>query len=532
MNVENSLENGKANIGIFRSLPWWAILLAGLFVFLLSAGIRLFPLLTAPPKVSPDALEYLNIARHLDRGEGLVISIKAHMFDQEPVVRSTIGDRCFLYPAAVAAGLLLFPKSDDLLVARSVNLIFSSLAVTVSLFLFAGLFGWRVGGLAAILVAVNPTMVKNGIEPLSDQLFLLLALSALLLYTAQDTEHTLARWSPAAAGVVCALAQLTRPVGVVLLAVLLVGYLLRKRRRAAGWMMLGFLIVMSPYFWANWRQHGSPFYSVSAYNYTVGHYREGTWYGLDREQLSPWQFVSRNHQRVLKLVERKFVDNSKVVLNQLEPLLLFVLLLPRGAFRNSRGALIGYASLNFIAYSLSWAPVGAPRFLLPSYLLPIPFLLEAAARPRWMRLRKAGSFLLATAFVLAAGNSLVQDAVSYSRSFAAGKPTRFTEAYQQAALWLERETAPNEIVASNNPWEVNYRSNRPAVICPVFSKEEQIGPFLKRHEVRTVILFATSQDPRAEMLTTPAGREEVRLVSDAATDDLPLLIYRTTHESR
>jgi hypothetical protein len=502
------------------------LLLAGLLIFLLSAAVRL-PLLTAPSrKTTSDAVEYVNIARHLAEGEGLRISIKWHMLEARPVVRSAVGDRYFLYPLATASGLRLFPRSDALLIARSVNLVFSSLTAALSLFLFAGLFGWRVGGLAALLVALNAGMVRSGVDPLSDSLFLLLGLIALLLYSAREREPPPGKWRAGAIGAVCALAQFTRPVGVVLLAALVMGFLVRKRGREAGWALLGFLVVMSPYFWANWKQNGSPFYSATAYNYTVEHSREGTWFGLDREPLSSWQFITSNRGRVGELVKRKFAVNGHMLVSQLGALLLFAVFLSKGALRGSRGALLGYAGLNFLFYSLSWAPAEARRYLLPSYLLPIPFLLESAARPRWARLQRAGPYLLAAAFLMGAGNFLCQDIALYSQMLTPARQTQFTRAYQQAALWLERETAPGEIVASNNPWEINYRSRRPAVICPVFSKEEQMGAFLRAHDVSIIILFATPQDARARMLATAAGRREARLISPAAAEGLPLLIYR------
>jgi 4-amino-4-deoxy-L-arabinose transferase-like glycosyltransferase len=494
-----------------------------LVLLLLAAGARL-PMLRIHLDPSPDGAEYLNVARHMARGDGAILSIKSQLFDRKPVVRSTIGNRGSLYPALVAVGLRAFRSADDLLVARATSGLLSLLGCALCLLLFVRVFGWQVGAPSAALVALNPWSVSYGVEPLSDQLAFTVSVGALAWHAAHRAGNP--RWA-LGEGALAGLGQLARPTGLVLLVTLLAGYLLGRRWRAAGWLMVGFLLVAAPYLYANWRQNGSPFYSVSAYDYAVADHREGTWYGLDWRPTTPGQFVAQHPALVAELMWRKTRENLAVVMAPLGPLLLLLPLLPMGWWRRERGVMLGYACANLLLYCFSWAAVGAPRYLLPSYLLPLPFLLEAARWPRWRRLYRIGPALLALSVGVTVVSFTAQNMAHYQRrSESAQRRSPLTALRAEAAAWVRRETNPDAVVATNNPWLVNYLTERPAVICPRFSHRDQVAPFLREHAVRSVVLFVRPGDARSQLLGSSELAEVVRVSQALEADGWRLVIYR------
>jgi len=494
-----------------------------LVLLLLAAGVRL-PMLRIHLDPSPDGAEYLNVARHMARGEGPILSIKSQLFDRRPVVRSTIGNRGPLYPALVAVGLRMFRSADDLLVARATSCLLSLLGCAVCLLLFVRVFGWQVGAAGAALVALNPRSVIYGVEPLGDQLAFAVSVSALAWHAAHRARG--ARWS-LGEGALAGLGQLARPTGLVLLVILLAGHLLGRRWRAAGWLMVGFLLVAAPYFYANWRQNGSPFYSVSAYDYAVADHQEGTWHGLDWLPTTPGQFVAQHPALVAELVWRKTRENLAVVMAQLGPLLLLLPLLPLGWWRRERGVTLSYACANLLLYCFSWAAVGAPRYLLSSYLLPLPFLLEAARWPRWRRLHRIGPALLTLSVGVTVVSFTAQNVAHYQqRSGAAQRRSPLTALRANAAAWVKRETNPDAVVATNNPWLVNYLTERPAVICPRFSHRAQVAPFLREHAVSSVVLFVRPGDARSQLLGSSELAKVVQVSQESRADGWRLVIYR------
>ncbi len=501
------------------------MVVAVLVVLALSVGVRL-PFLVVSTEPSPDAAEYLDVARHLAHGDGLTLSIKSHLADQKPVVRSTIGNRSPVYPVLVAAGLRLFPSADDLLVARAVSLILSALGCVLCLLLFVGVWGWRIGVLSAVLVAVNPWLIVYGVSPLSDQLAFTVSVAALGLYARNAREGVRPVWS-LSDGAMAGLGYLVRPTGVVLLAVLAAGYVVGRRWRGLFWLVVGALLITAPYLHANWRLNGSPLYSVYSYNYAVGDSREATWLGLDREPVTPSEYIRSHAAVVAKLIWHRTQENLGVMASQLGLLLPLVLLLPAGWWRRERGAITGYAAANLAFYSLSWAAAGAYRYLLASYLLPLPLLLEAAARPRWRVLARAGPVLLGLACVVAVASFGRQDADRYRRHVRAAQARPAVAPLRaEAAQWLKQETAPEAVVASNNPWMMNYLTHRPAVICPEFSREDQVVPFLLAHDVSVIVLFVRGPEKRMEFLNSPRVGETVRLMKEDKAGGWRLVVWR------
>ena len=167
-----------------------------------------------------DALEYDYLARSIAAGDGYPPS--GYLLQAGPTaVRGPgfpflLGGVYALSGDSVTAGRLL----DALLGA----------AVVVLLYLIAKrIWGRRVGLLAAAMAAVFPPLVLLSRDLVSESLFLVLELGALLCVLEFRRSGAMTRWA-VAAGAICGLAILTRPTGFVLLACVAFGlWTLRSR---------------------------------------------------------------------------------------------------------------------------------------------------------------------------------------------------------------------------------------------------------------------------------------------------------------
>jgi 4-amino-4-deoxy-L-arabinose transferase-like glycosyltransferase len=145
--------------------------------------------------------------------------------------------------------------------------------------LFARLFGYWIGIGAALLVMVSGEFPQFGINATSDVFFLLLCALTLVLLA---SERPATRPRAALLGAVAGIAYVTRTNGVFLAPVCVVAILWldrfrserRERTRRAALFAVVFLIVISPWLYANWRHRGSPFYNANYLNIATEFYPE------------------------------------------------------------------------------------------------------------------------------------------------------------------------------------------------------------------------------------------------------------------
>jgi hypothetical protein len=181
------------------------------------------------------------------------------------------------YPVLLAvAGKL----TGDLFVAgKWISIISAALVVLLAFLLFAPLFGYRVGVGAALLISVGGEFAQFSLTASTDLFFLLLCLACLVVFT---SERLAVPWRVVIASVLAGLAYLTRYNGLFLLAACLFGILglgisdrsLWGRLRLATISIAVFLLVASPWLYANYKHRGSPFYSANYLNMATEFYPE------------------------------------------------------------------------------------------------------------------------------------------------------------------------------------------------------------------------------------------------------------------
>jgi hypothetical protein len=187
------------------------------------------------------------------------------------------------HPPGYAALIALASKitGDTFAAGKWVSIISAALLPLLIFTLFARLFGYWVGVGTAALFTVGPEIPQFAISATTDVYFLLLCVSALVVFTAARLPVA---WRAALAGVLTSLAYLTRYNGLFLLGALLFAVVFlnvferewKGRLLLAAVFLAAFFVTASPWLYANYKHRGSPFYNVNYLNMATEFYPELT----------------------------------------------------------------------------------------------------------------------------------------------------------------------------------------------------------------------------------------------------------------
>jgi len=299
---------------------------------------------------------------------------------------------------------------------------------------------------------------------------------------ARNIERGASNWKPLLIGVLIGLAHLTRADGLILLPLVALAPLLAHNVRREtcskrlvlhfALVILGYLLVMTPWFVRNLLLIGAPLSSASAKTLWLTNYDDLYCYECD---LSPraylawgWGNILRSKLWAMRVNLERFLAEDCLVF-----LLPFVLI---GLYRLRRRLafmLAGiYLLLIFVAHSLAFTFPGPRGGFFHAGAAALPFLfvagmegLEAAVgwaarRRRWNR-RQAQAVFGAAAVVGAAALSV----------YAAGQKLpgwRSADAvYLKVGAWLDERSVPDSaVVMVGNPPAFWYHNHRPAVVVP------------------------------------------------------------------
>jgi hypothetical protein len=543
---------GPAGNGGRKPLLTFALLVA------VSFAVRLYPAVTAV-NLTPDAVEYLDMARQNARGEFGAVSLKRHYLDASPVVYSGNGLRPPLFPLAAGAVLA---AGGSVTTVQAANAFAASLAVGVWFLAFAPLFSWRAAAGGALAASFSIWYWGSSVIALTEPLSMLLAgLAAWVVTTG--------RWrtlrGAAGLGALCALAFLTRRMNGILLPLVLglfgleawrSGSLTDRLRSAGRCLLLLFVwaAVLAPFAVKNVRDFGTPFYDPNTAVFRGG---EET---FDHYSTSPpatfAEYVRQKGVRHLAAsVGRAALQNLKASLAGPGGLGLMSLALPLVVVSLFRGHqppgvwfLVSLAMLNFTAYSLvGFHGYDDPRFILFTTFPLCPLCLQAVER--WPRIRdrrftvrgKRPEIRSVVVSVLVAA-SVLQGAGGFALRLRKiptvildGTPVRVLPEtllryppldYDRLFEEIGRRSPPGEIVTTGMPWLVHFFSGRPTALLPVDLNRETLPAFLRAYRVRTVVLDPASM-----------GRERLgqyrELLGDLARQDAgeitetpPFVLYR------
>lgn len=208
-------------------------------LFLLALFLRVIFIM--PPYVTNDSVVFFSLAEQLQDGK---VYVDDYRFP---------GDRFYpqpFYSLVLVAGNFIF--SDWVVTASVLNLLLGSLAVVLVFVLGRALFDDLIGFTAAVAVAFHAVLIHFSTRLLSENVFLVLWLA--IVYLVYRHRQTGRSWHWLWIGGLIGLAYLTRVVGVLALpiAALVISLAqqpVRRKALAIGLLVLGTLIVASPYLW-------------------------------------------------------------------------------------------------------------------------------------------------------------------------------------------------------------------------------------------------------------------------------------------
>lgn len=423
--------------------------------------------------LSPDAADYIDIARSLADGNGLTQSIKWHFLTDAPTPRPAWGERPILLSVLMAP---IVAVSHSLILLQAFNAALSALGVAL-LFLWARRAGTsdRAAVVAALLLAINPASIMCGVYVWTEPLFIALLLGVFIAITKQDNDTPLPVWRGALVGGLAALAFYARPTGILLLPVAIVWAIPRERRKAGVVFLFVMFALTAPHYAMVAKTHGTPFYSIQGQHLRVGTIEDAMGRGYGRVFPSAGEFIGENAGAVCRAIGQHLVAyTGELVGLSFFSVLTFFLIAALFATR-LRGAFMPallFAGIHFFAVGAIWgAPVDGNRFLLVPFVCALPAMLMAMEQ--WMSdSRRRLAVVFALALVVAMYGVLGARLYSGVKANSRKRP-----ATVEFAAFVEGIPA-DAVLASPDPFMANFLYHHPTVVLPDPVDAARLSTFL------------------------------------------------------
>jgi len=515
-------------------------------------------------QLSPDMVEYVDVARRLVQGEGYVLGIKAYHIGGPAVLQDGLIHRTPLFTLIMAGMLGL---GFDLYGVQLVNAAFGAFSAAMVYSIGTSLFGRPVGITAGLLAAASPIGLAQQVQIQSDALSTALTLGAVRLLILAADRGTV---RPAVlAGLLFGLSYLARPPVAATAVALLVALpfiapsVARARRLMLG-LAVGLALVLVPVTLYSLVTRGRISYSGKGYLYGVVSDADIMENGYGSEPLSPVAFITGDPGFVIGAiwsVMSLYLRSVFVEREWLGPLIVgwpgAILALVHGRYPWTARLVLVAAGTNVLFYGLTWSS-WQDRFMLTSVFLLLPFAVDGLLRalrfvcgrvvdgrvvegrvsPRVAALVPA--VLLGVAVVAVLWSWSPRFLEQYRGQFRYGDrpvgtrvtdglrwagPPRWTNdgSLDEAIDWIRGQTGPDTILAHGQPWPYTFFTGRPTVLLPYRLTDELLRRFLIEYRVSYVLY-----DPR-----DPQRREYADQLRDLDADGVrsqrvkSLVVYDT-----
>lgn len=495
------------------------------------------------------------VARNLVRGRGWVVDYVTQFYELRSGVTRAQETWPLLQPVWIAPFFWLLGASDW--VAKLPNLVFMSLLVLMIFAAGARIWDRRVGLTAALIILTNYLFFRLVIYTTSDLAFVVFAFGAIYaLYRAQPesqapgTENR--AWSGSwrlvlGSSVLTGLMMVQKPSGALIalgMGLWLLGQAGRRGWPAAGpgqaaqqvlrafapvllWGLVA-LAILSPYIVRNYALFGKPFYSTESHDAWVLGY--GDWEDIykvyttqdglsvegvpDRSWVLRWGFdvtllkLATQARAVRNYLLPPWLDQSRALSDpeSQKKALLFglgawlALLGMLGALR-SRRRLLALLSLAFGPYTLflvGYWHADEERY----FLMIMPWLALLAGYALWRgydrvaaigdrRWAPAGLTLALTVLFL-----IGQPSWPYNAKKVREEPALY-QADTDAYRWLRDNTAPADVAMTRLPWQLNWVSQRPALMVPNTADRAVFLALARHYHVRYLVRDTFAQPSAA-----------------------------------
>lgn len=558
----------------------WALALL-LGISLIWLGYEAYLVAQLPYVGHADYADNAVVARNLARGRGWVVDYVTQFYQLNPYGPGVTRPQetwPLMQPVWIAPFFMLFgPVSWA---AKIPNLIFMALLVWLLYQAGARIWDRRVGLTAAIIILTNYLFFRLVLYTTSDLAFVVFSFGAIyLLYRAfehrepRTENHAMSNGSwffVPGSGVLTGLMLLQKPSGA-LIAVGMGLWLLARLpwKPWRGWQALlrglapvvvwaGIaLLLLSPYLLRNLLLFGKPFYSTESHDAWVLGF--GDWEDIyrvftrqsglsadgvpDRSWVLRWGFdvtlgkLATQAQAVRNYLLPPWLDQSRALSDpdsQKKALLFGVgawlaLLGGLGALRARRSlfALLLLAFGPYMLFLVGYWHADEERY----FLMIMPWMALLASYALWRsydRVAAIGDGRWAPAglaLALMAIGLIIAPSWPYNAKKVREEPALYgadTDAY----TWLRTHTAPGDVVMTRLPWQLNWVSERPALMLPNTNKRDVFLKLARYYGARYLVrdTFAQPSDATRQLIDKLLEDDQIGITEVYATPPYPAVV--------
>lgn len=424
-----------------------------IIIFLFALAIRL-PLYHTPFWRTPDAIEYINIARNLVEGRGFVSSIKFTFFTNGPVVYPGLFDRPILTP--ILFSLVLFFNKN--IYTLQLFLFFIESTSIVFFYLIARkLLTPILAFTVALIAACNANLVIGNRLIVSEPIYYCIILLAFVLYYYREKSA----FTFSLLGFLSGLSVLVRPDGILLLVTFIIFSLQYKKQLLL--LVVVFLLTISPVVVTGIALHRNPFHTVASYVFQVRSFTDGMTMGFDRTYPSTVTFISQNFFWIIGQIFRNILSSIESLIT-LPFLGLLVLVIPFIHWQKLRQffPILFFAGVSFLILVASWGVILEPERHLGLVYVLLLLVLGNISLVAWRK-----KFILGLV-VLSLTANVVLDAhrIVWARTQENQQDSWDPSQRGQLYSYVKQHTPQNAIIASPNPFLVNMFTDRPTILMP------------------------------------------------------------------
>jgi len=443
-----------------------------LILFLIGLVFRL-PFLGVPFWRTPDAIEFIDVARNIVLGKGLMQTIKWNFFDSSPVITSAFHGKPFF--VSVIFSVILRLQNDPYLLQLFL-LILGAVNVVLFYFLARKFLSEKISFVASCFFALNPNILITNRMVLSDQVFYFFILLSFLLFFGKDDIKKFIFL-----GIVTAFSYLTRAEGFFLIAVFLLVIIFQKKKLSQLFIFAGvFFLTAFPYFWGNAIINGSPFFNYNSYHFRVFHFYDAMFTGYGRTYPSALSFIQTNFWWILNSIRQGTVSNVKslIGITFFGPLILFSIFYKN--FSRKFLPFLLFSLAIFLTFSVTWSVFSEPeRHLAIVFILG---LIPLFSLIKEKQTRKP-FFILIILLTLVVYLGFDIHRIVWSRTIEARTDAWSYQARKTTYEYLKNHTSSNSIIASTNPWMITLFSMRPSIMLGTNIDNKNYCKFISQYKI-------------------------------------------------
>jgi 4-amino-4-deoxy-L-arabinose transferase-like glycosyltransferase len=480
-------------------------ILPPLVLFLISLVFRL-PFFGVPFWRTPDAVEFIDVARNIVLGKGLIQTIKWNFFESTPVITSAFHGKPFF--ASVIFSVILHFQNDPYLLQLFL-LVLGAVNVVIFYFIAHKFLSGKISVVVSLLFALNPNILITNRMVLSDEVFYFFVLLSLLLFFGKDNfkKYILL-------GIITALSYLTRAEGSFLFIAFFLTSIFQKKKALQIILLTGFFLLTAlPYFWGNAIINGSPFFNYNSYHFKVFHFSDSMFTGYGRIYPSALGFMKTNLGWIINKIWQATVSNiqSLIGLTFFGPLMLLAIFYKN--FSRKFLPILFFCFATFLTFTIPWAIFAEPeRHLAMVFILGL-IPLFALVKGKYTR---DPFFILIVLLMLVVYLGFDVHRIVWSRTVEAQTDAWSYQSRKTTYNYLKNHTNKNSIVASTNPWMITLFATRPSIMLGTNINNRNYCGFISQYKISYLLTGDTN-------LEKTLNREAVFVLKDQY-----LSLYKTS----